>query len=220
MADVLSIGVKIQKDRANRELKRLKDQLLVIEQGITPQLQDLANGTYRYMSNYIDKKRKRRKDPSKPAHARLAAAFRYPQIRFGRNTVKFSLGDKDYLDAQNPYWRLLEHGGQVWTNSEGTPGWFGHKKRPVTGVATRDLYHYNPTNQGTYYLLTGKHTITGIGYLSATNNWLSRQWGLVWRAYLRNSKHKIPKARLSRAASKTTKALGTSSTTVSYMDLI
>lgn len=214
MADALTIRTRFRKGNAT---ERLRDELVAIQRDLAPQLNKLATSTYRYLERYIDSHRKRKKDPSKP---RLATAFKNPVIDFRLHSVTFSIGDKTYLDAQFPYWKLLEDGGEVWTNKTGAPGWFGHKQRPTAGMLTTDLFNYNPNTQGNF-LLTGVHRIEGIGYIKATNAWLSRQWGLTWSAYVRNRKYAIPTFRKSKAVNKTQlTSLKTPSTTISYTDIV
>ncbi len=192
--------------------------LQAIERDLGPQLAKFSVSAYRFLEKYINDHRKR---PINTKKRRLASAFKKPEIEFNRRLVRFSIGNIDELDSEFPYWKILEHGGQVWTNSAGVPGWFGHKQKPEGGAASSEKFNYNPYTQGNY-LLTGVHTIAGIGYLRATNAWVSRNWGKVWDAYVRNRQFTIPTFRKSKAVKKKVTQLpaGNPSTTVAYTDLI
>ena len=211
----LTIKTRIKTKRSIDPVAHLQ----ALERDLGPQLAKFSTSAYRFLEKYINDHRKRKVNTKKQ---RLARAFKKPDIEFSRGVVRFSIGDIGNLDTNFPYWKLLEHGGQVWTNSEGAPGWFGHRQQPSSDfVGGSDKFNYNAYVRGNY-LLTGVHTIAGIGYLRATNAWISRNWNRVWEAYITKRKFTVPTFRKSKAVKKKVTQLpaGNPSTTVKYTDLI
>ncbi len=201
MPEALTIQTTIKS--SGKTLDTLQDQLDSLERGIGPKLIQVAVAAQSFMSKYIDSKRKRPKIKDK---ARLASAFKTGNLSYDsegvNGVIQLGIGDIALLDAQFPYWRMLNYGGAITihTPTGGTTGWFGHKERPEEGSDGKDLFHFRPYNasltqkgaEQNAFLMIPKKAITGIKYLEATNTFISMSWGRVWDDYVKQIQTTTP----------------------------
>lgn len=156
---------------------------------IKPEIKHLGFKTERFIEDYIEDRRKRKKNLRK---LRLSSAFHKVTIDPRVQSFRLGLGNRDILDEKFPYWMILNYGGMI--GSTKVPGWFGRQAQPLGGFMPAeggrgDLFHYKPdSNQKGKFMMYPRKPITGIGYLQATTRFLNKEWSATWVRFKRTHK--------------------------------